>query len=286
MASKLVLVLAFFCCLPASCFGVYSLYGDSQRHNVQEFHGMNEFSAEIYGSDYGHFVEFYYDWCGHCQFFAPRWKTLSNSLKPWRNVVRLGSVNCNEPENYGLCQSQNIQIVPTLKYFKYNSGGNIVYYFMEESDFDNLEKLTNDFGNIIYNDYIQQRPPEWPSLELIQDYTPIDQVPMPQVDYVVAVFEDPSQITLSTQAILDLSSMPNVKVIAGSWNHATAKDYRSRSYEFPLVLVYRYPDLANPMTAYRTPPNRKTLLSHVEYWTNTKPASSGSGSASRRLLLR
>ena len=40
--------------------------------------------STVLESNYSWIVEFYASWCGHCQFFAPKWKEFATSIKSQR----------------------------------------------------------------------------------------------------------------------------------------------------------------------------------------------------------
>ncbi|EGD74401.1 hypothetical protein PTSG_06412 [Salpingoeca rosetta] len=62
-------------------------------------------------------VEFYASWCGHCQNFAPAWRTLSQRLNTWREVLVVGAINCGDEANKRACQRHNVTGYPTIKVF-------------------------------------------------------------------------------------------------------------------------------------------------------------------------
>ena len=62
-------------------------------------------------------VEFYASWCGHCQSFAPAWRSLARRLNPWHGVVHVAAINCGDDANYHICQRHQIRGYPTIKIF-------------------------------------------------------------------------------------------------------------------------------------------------------------------------
>ncbi|GAV07758.1 hypothetical protein RvY_17563-2 [Ramazzottius varieornatus] len=62
-------------------------------------------------------VQFYNSWCGHCQHFAPSYKSVANSTIPWREFVKVGVVDCSVRKNSPLCNQYDVQMYPTIMFF-------------------------------------------------------------------------------------------------------------------------------------------------------------------------
>jgi protein disulfide-isomerase A6 len=60
-------------------------------------------------------VKFYQPWCGHCKAMAPDYDRLSELYPTESSTVAVVEVNCEEEEE--ICEANNIQGYPTLKYF-------------------------------------------------------------------------------------------------------------------------------------------------------------------------
>ncbi|OQV18891.1 Sulfhydryl oxidase 2 [Hypsibius exemplaris] len=63
------------------------------------------------------FVQFYNTWCGHCQHFAPHWKSLANSTLAWSKSLRLAVVDCSKKENSPVCGYFSVSSYPSMKFF-------------------------------------------------------------------------------------------------------------------------------------------------------------------------
>ena len=62
-------------------------------------------------------IQFYNSWCGHCQHFAPYFKSVANSTIPWKDFVKLGVVDCSVRKNSPLCNQYDVQMYPTMTFF-------------------------------------------------------------------------------------------------------------------------------------------------------------------------
>lgn len=60
-------------------------------------------------------VEYYADWCPHCQAFAPKWQRLAVALREANSELRLVSVNCEVHRD--LCMERKVQGYPTIEWF-------------------------------------------------------------------------------------------------------------------------------------------------------------------------
>jgi thiol-disulfide isomerase/thioredoxin len=63
------------------------------------------------------FVQFYNTWCGHCQRFAPTWKSLANTTLAWQKSLRLAVLDCSKRENAPVCNQYGVSSYPTMKFF-------------------------------------------------------------------------------------------------------------------------------------------------------------------------
>ncbi|XP_037069524.1 sulfhydryl oxidase 2-like [Pollicipes pollicipes] len=62
-------------------------------------------------------VEFYKDWCGHCQKFAPIWSEVARQTKDWGAVVKVAAINCARRRNNAICRRYGIHGVPAVRLF-------------------------------------------------------------------------------------------------------------------------------------------------------------------------
>ncbi|XP_055351915.1 sulfhydryl oxidase 1-like isoform X2 [Paramacrobiotus metropolitanus] len=62
------------------------------------------------------FVQFYNSWCGHCQRFAPTFKSLANHTLAWTRHLRLAVMDCALRDHAPLCNHYNVQSFPTMHF--------------------------------------------------------------------------------------------------------------------------------------------------------------------------
>ncbi|KAK9477597.1 thioredoxin-like protein [Lipomyces japonicus] len=76
------------------------------------------FGSEIIDTNHTSIVEFYAEWCGHCQNLKPHYIKAASSLK---GVVKVASVRCDDDFAKPLCEKYNIKGFPTIKVFRPNA---------------------------------------------------------------------------------------------------------------------------------------------------------------------
>ncbi|KAJ3661101.1 hypothetical protein Zmor_005517 [Zophobas morio] len=80
----------------------------------------NNFKKFVENSTNAWTIEFYASWCGYCQRFAPSWKEFATEAASWRDIVRIGVVECSDEQNINLCRDFGITKYPTVRYFHEN----------------------------------------------------------------------------------------------------------------------------------------------------------------------
>eukprot|EP00041_Stephanoeca_diplocostata_P030610 m.932141 g.932141 ORF g.932141 m.932141 type:complete len:845 (-) comp23787_c1_seq2:140-2674(-) len=124
------------CCTSFSLGGLYDSPADLElihRLTTSNFDAfvLNDFSAGIPKVHDGEpslkplqpnqrkptFVEFYAAWCGHCQRFAPCWRTFASGVQSWSDFISVGAIDCSADENTEKCSQHNISRFPTIKLF-------------------------------------------------------------------------------------------------------------------------------------------------------------------------
>lgn len=61
------------------------------------------------------FIKFFAPWCDHCKAMEEDWKTLSEVMADNKRVM-IAEVDCTSEKSEKLCEEQDIQGFPTLKY--------------------------------------------------------------------------------------------------------------------------------------------------------------------------
>ena len=69
--------------------GFISLYDNSEVVNIYD-----DTMYSLYNSETLWLVQFYNHWCGHCQRFAPIWKSLAEDVLAWSPIVKIAAINC------------------------------------------------------------------------------------------------------------------------------------------------------------------------------------------------
>lgn len=92
------------------------------------------------------FVFFYTSWCPHCKKVAPTWKTYAVELgRKDKDRIRLGTVNCGDPQASKICEMVKVAEYPSLyvfesdKAYKYTGGADLGKY----EDFSTFEGYKN-----------------------------------------------------------------------------------------------------------------------------------------------
>lgn len=117
-------------CTAASCFVVNGavIAGDgdvedqglySKSDYVDILTNLN-FESKLYRKPHAMVVQFYNSYCGHCRAFAPKYKSLAAGLVPWKNIIRLGAIDCSVEENNEICRQFEVMAYPTIRYMHEN----------------------------------------------------------------------------------------------------------------------------------------------------------------------
>jgi len=61
------------------------------------------------------FIKFYSPWCGHCKDMASDWEKLGAEYDGNDDVI-IGEVDCTDDDSEEVCEEQNVEGFPTLKY--------------------------------------------------------------------------------------------------------------------------------------------------------------------------
>lgn len=172
-------------------------------------------SESIYEStfDQAHasIIEFYNSFCGYCRNFAPIYKRFADDIHGYRDVIRVGALDCADDANNGVCREMEVMKYPTLRYFppfyrndSKNLGIEIEHSSTEVSELQ-LYGLMENSTSI---------PSEWPNLTPIAANGRADffQSIPPHVDYVFVVNEPSQQSYTAQKVALDLHRVKEIQV--------------------------------------------------------------------------
>ncbi|XP_076822343.1 sulfhydryl oxidase 2-like isoform X2 [Clavelina lepadiformis] len=183
--------------------------------NVTIFNG-NSLLPVLANSSNLWLIEYYIDWCGHCQEFAPTFKALAKDVAEWCPVITLGVVNCADAENKGLCSQRNVDAVPDLRFHPpYSNASNVGEIFQVKEEIKYLRKGIVEFVEkhitSIDWDYGTPKPDLNPlSFSEAMAFTVPGGSPK-NVQHVAIVFEE-SLSQMGKEIILDMSSCSNIMV--------------------------------------------------------------------------
>ncbi|KAK0407537.1 hypothetical protein QR680_019250 [Steinernema hermaphroditum] len=214
-----VLLSAFFA-LIASSAAIESLYAEGD--NVLEL-DIDTFNATVYNQKRSFFIEFYSSWCGHCQSYKPTYVKFATSLKSWSPIAQVSVLNCADDKNLPICREHEIDAYPTLAYFKYNSK-NKDDGERYKGDKYNVDRLTLDVAKLVHDDWVKQRPTEWPSFDYIDNSATLEDLwnsADPSTLYVALVVEnEPAEVGWAT--LIGFANDKRVRVAISSASHPLA----------------------------------------------------------------
>uniref|UniRef100_A0A914ZI59 Sulfhydryl oxidase n=2 Tax=Parascaris univalens TaxID=6257 RepID=A0A914ZI59_PARUN len=134
---------------------------------------VDNFNQKVYSQGRAFFVEFYSSWCGACIAYAPLYKKFALDVQAWKPIIEVGAVNCADDKNSRICREHAIDAFPTIKYFKYMSKGKedgIRY----EGNKHELATLPLDVAQLVRDDWLKQRPPQWPSFDYADNSSTVE----------------------------------------------------------------------------------------------------------------
>lgn len=113
--------ISFFVVQSALCSASTSLY-EGKTTSVVEFDAKSfteTVKKDATGSSFW-IVVFYAHWCGHCQYFAPEYIKIAESLSKNHGHLKFGAIDCANPDlrQSDACSGFNIKAFPTVLAFK------------------------------------------------------------------------------------------------------------------------------------------------------------------------
>nr|XP_018670139.1 sulfhydryl oxidase 1-like isoform X1 [Ciona intestinalis] len=87
------------------------------------------------------FVEYYSEWCGHCQDFAPSFKALAKDIAEWHRLMKVAVLNCADRSNQEICRQMSIESVPDMRV--YPARANKTYPGLHYKGKQNIKDIRN-----------------------------------------------------------------------------------------------------------------------------------------------
>uniref|UniRef100_A0A914WWW1 Sulfhydryl oxidase n=1 Tax=Plectus sambesii TaxID=2011161 RepID=A0A914WWW1_9BILA len=199
---------------------------------------IENFNDKLYNQNRAFFVEFYSSYCGACISYAPKFKTFAKDVMDWKDTVEVTVVNCADEKNSPLCREHGIDSFPTLKYFKYQSktkDDGVKF----EGDKHDIINLPGNLAQLVYDDYMQQKPAEWPKFAPIHSTATVkDLWSSFPTEFLVIVFEKmPAKTAWSL--MIDFASEKRVRIFNAAEDHPLLNTLNDASKSFPKLVVYK-----------------------------------------------
>ncbi|XP_017773432.1 PREDICTED: sulfhydryl oxidase 2 [Nicrophorus vespilloides] len=198
----------------------------------------NNFKKIIYGQKNAWIVEFYNSWCGFCQRFAPSWKSLAKDIKDWKNIIKVGAIDCSDDDNSALCRNFEIMAYPTLKYFHENYIEDSKHLGADVTKGTDMGEHKNYLIKHMILEQENKRGLDFPTL-LPYKHSNILHLFDSNVNakYVFLVIDKPESM-LGPQLSLDFNAYKEICVrYATTENEALTKKFKIQSYPFMTVLT-------------------------------------------------
>lgn len=184
------------------------LYSKSEHVDILTAHN---FDKKVYGQNQAYLVQFYNSYCGHCRAFAPKFKDFANQVVRWKNVMKLGVIDCSIEENNEICRQFEIMAYPSLRYLhaNYAKGNGNVGEKIQATD--TAEALKEVIIHKLQTEKTLGRLPTAPSFD-IASYTSYSHavrgIPA-NVLYTFLVFEKENS-TLGSEIALDIHTYKDI----------------------------------------------------------------------------
>ncbi|CAH0547791.1 unnamed protein product [Brassicogethes aeneus] len=247
--------------------GLYSLKDDVDILTIHNF------KQDVFGSEKVWIVEFYNSYCGFCQRFAPSWKEFATDVRGWKDVVRVGAIDCANDENNPLCREFEIMGYPTLKYFheKYAEGANNFGLAIKAGSGAAEHKKV--LINTIVNEQTENRGKYLPNLLPYSASTADDLLKNrpATVKHMFLVVQEPESY-MGQSLILDLNKVSDT-VIKYTLNNNTALLTSLNLHKTPSVLVWDVNGNQRELDVAVDP--KKTVLDYLHIKTNENNKGSG-----------
>ena len=88
-----------------------------KNDKVDVLNGLDELKTYLHRSKVPSIIVYYASWCGHCQHYAPVYKTFANNTWHWRNVFGVAAIDCGQSSNNEACNAGGVSGFPTIKLY-------------------------------------------------------------------------------------------------------------------------------------------------------------------------
>lgn len=140
-----------------------SLYKETDTLNI--LNGDN-FELLVYGKETAFLVEFYANWCGFCQRFAPKFARFARDVVTWRSVMQVGAVDCGNERNTDLCRDQKVLAFPSLRLLPPNSRRGEPGYDIQVPEFT-IPSIRHAVMDTLVGYSMKYPQPNWPDFNSV-----------------------------------------------------------------------------------------------------------------------
>ncbi|KAI1301343.1 Sulfhydryl oxidase 1 [Halotydeus destructor] len=163
------------------------------------------FDRYMYGNDHAMLVDFYANWCGHCQRFASSYTRFASDAENWKQVVQIGAVDCGNVRNHDLCRREQVLYFPVLKmYAPHSKRGDRAYDVPVR---EHIWQLVRDSAvHNLVGLAMQTSPPNWPDFRPLNATIRNELTSKLPLEKPTLVIVENSDSSVGNQVILDMSA--------------------------------------------------------------------------------
>ncbi|EDV56189.1 sulfhydryl oxidase 1 [Drosophila erecta] len=219
---------------------------------------VNNFNATVVDQNHGALVEFYNTYCGHCRRFAPTYKTLSDHLLPWSEVLIVAAIDCAAEENNGVCRNYEVMGYPTLRYLGPGFQPGPQHYGQSLHTQD-IKEIRETLAGMVAAENLtsSHNNSHWPNFHYLSENDSASSLfeGLSSVKQYVVVVHEPENTTLGAEVALFMTQWPTVSV-RRVVDPAVAAKFKIDPSNRPLSLV----DRKGEITAYAAEPNSESYV--------------------------
>lgn len=225
------------------------------------------FETKIYGQKHALLVQFYNSYCGHCRSFAPTFKAMAAELVTWKNIIRLGVLDCSVEENNEICRQFEVMAYPSLRYlheFYVKGNGNIGEKIHIAN---NHEKLKSNIISKMQSEQVSGRLLSAPSLHIdsYSSYSAVFKSLPHDTSYAFLVFEN-SNSTMGSELALDMNDYQHIRVVRVSGT--SELNNIANIKQLPAVVALS--STLEPVSLYSKEPTKQSILKAINSFLKTR----------------